>query len=130
MADISTEQIKELREKTQAGMMDCKKALIETGGDMEKAVDFLRKKGLAAADKKMGREASQGIVTTYIHSNKKIGVLIELRTVTDFVARNEDFEALGKELCMQIAASAPLYIAPEDVPADVQIGRASCRERV
>ncbi len=119
MADISSELIKELRDKTQAGMMDCKKALIETGGDIDKAVELLRKKGLASADKKMGREASQGIVTSYIHTNKKIGVLIELRTVTDFVARNADFETLGRELCMQIAAANPLYIATEHVPGDV-----------
>ncbi len=119
MADITSEMIKELREKTQAGMLDCKKALVETGGDMDKAVEFLRKKGLASADKKMGREVTQGIIATYIHSNKKIGVLMELLTVTDFVARNEAFEELGKELCMQIAAASPLYVKIEDVPADV-----------
>lgn len=119
MADISSDQIKELREKTQAGMLECKKALIESNGDMEKAVELLRKKGLAGADKKMSRETMQGIITSYIHSNKKIGVLVELRTVTDFVARNADFEALGKELAMQVAAATPLYVKPEDVPADV-----------
>lgn len=119
MADITSEMIKELREKTQAGMLDCKKALVETGGDMEKAVELLRKKGLASADKKMGREVTQGIVATYVHTNKKIGVLLELLTVTDFVARNEEFEALAKELCMQIAAVNPLYVRTEDVPADV-----------
>ena len=119
MAEITGEMIKELREKTQAGMLDCKKALVETGGDMDKAVEFLRKKGLASADKKMGREVTQGIIATYIHNNKKIGVLMELLTVTDFVARNEAFEALGKELCMQIAAANPLYVRTEDVPADV-----------
>ncbi|OHD69639.1 MAG: translation elongation factor Ts [Spirochaetes bacterium RBG_16_49_21] len=111
--------IKELREKTQAGMMDCKKALVETNGDMEKAVEILRKKGLASAAKKMGREVTQGIVASYIHSNKKIGVLVELLTVTDFVARNEGFEALAKELSMQIAAVNPLYIKVEDVPREV-----------
>jgi elongation factor Ts len=111
--------IKELREKTQAGMLDCKKALIETGGDMDKSVELLRKKGLAAADKKMGREATEGIIASYIHSNQKIGVLLELRTVTDFVARNEDFQILAKELCMQIAAACPLYINKEEVPADM-----------
>lgn len=120
MADITSEQIKELRDKTQAGMMDCKKALQETGGDMEKAVEYLRKKGLASADKKMGREVNEGIIASYIHSNNKIGVLIELKTVTDFVARNEDFHALARDLCMQIAAANPLYIKIEDVPADIQ----------
>lgn len=119
MAEITSEMIKELREKTQAGMLDCKKALVETGGDMDKAVEFLRKKGLASADKKMGREVTQGIIASYIHNNKKIGVLTELLTVTDFVARNEAFEELGKELCMQIAAANPLYVKKEDVPADV-----------
>lgn len=111
--------IKELRDKTQAGMLDCKKALVETGGDMDKAVELLRKKGLASADKKMGREVTQGIIASYIHSNKKIGVLLELRTVTDFVARNEEFETLARELCMQVAAASPLYISIEDVPKEV-----------
>ena len=116
MADVTSEMIKELRDKTQAGMLDCKKALIETGGDMDKAVELLRKKGLASADKKMGREASEGIVASYIHNNKKLGVLLELKTVTDFVARNQDFQDLAKELCMQIAASNPLYVNISDVP--------------
>jgi elongation factor Ts len=111
--------IKELREKTQAGMMDCKKALVETGGDMDKAVDYLRKKGLASADKKMSREASEGIIASYIHSNQKIGVLLELKTVTDFVARNDDFQTLAKELCMQVAAACPLYISSDEVPEDI-----------
>jgi elongation factor Ts len=119
VAEITSEMIKELREKTQAGMLDCKKALVETNGDMDKAVEMLRKKGLASADKKMGREVSQGIVATYIHNNKKIGVMIELLTVTDFVARNEAFEGLAKDVCMQIAAANPLYIKIEDVPKDV-----------
>ncbi len=119
MAEITSEMIKELRDKTQAGMLDCKKALADTGGDMEKAVELLRKKGLASADKKMGREASEGIVASYIHSNRKLGVLIELKTVTDFVARNQDFQDLAKELCMQIAASNPLYVGIEDVPESV-----------
>jgi elongation factor Ts len=119
VGDITSEMIKELREKTQAGMLDCKKALVETGGDMEKAVEILRKKGLASADKKMGREVSQGIIASYIHSNRKIGVLLELLTVTDFVARNEEFEKLAKELCMQIAAANPLYIRVEEVPGEV-----------
>ena len=119
MAEITGDMIKQLRDKTQAGMLDCKKALVETGGDMDKAVELLRKKGLASADKKMGREVTQGIIASYIHSNKKIGVLLELRTVTDFVARNEEFDALARELCMQVAASNPLYISIDDVPKEV-----------
>ncbi|HOK01404.1 MAG TPA: translation elongation factor Ts [Spirochaetota bacterium] len=119
MAEITSEMIKELRDKTQAGMMDCKKALTECGGDMEKAVEFLRKKGLASADKKAGTAVSEGIVASYIHSNNKIGVLLELKCATDFVARNEDFQNLAKEIAMQIAAANPLYVSPEDVPADV-----------
>ena len=119
MAEVTSLMIKELRDKTQAGMMDCKKALTETDGDMEKAVEFLRKKGLASADKKMDREVTEGIIASYIHSNNKIGVLIELKTMTDFVARNSDFQELAKELAMQVAAANPLSVSPEDVPADV-----------
>ncbi len=119
MADITSAMIKELREKTQAGMMDCKKALQENDGDMDKSVEYLRKKGLASADKKMGREASEGIVASYIHSSNKVGVLLELRTVTDFVARNDDFHQLAKELCMQVAAAMPEYVSAEDVPEEV-----------
>ena len=115
MAEVTSEMIKDLRIKTQAGMLDCKKALIETGGDLDKAVEHLRKKGLASADKKMGREVSEGIVTSYIHSNQKIGVLLELLTVTDFVARNEDFLTLARELCMQVAAANPLYVSVENI---------------
>jgi len=119
VAEVTSEMIKDIRDKTQAGMLDCKKALTETGGDIEKAVELLRKKGLASAEKKMGREVSEGIVASYIHSNLKIGTLLELRTVTDFVARNSDFRNLAKELCMQVAAAHPLYIKIEDVPAEV-----------
>lgn len=119
MAEITSEMIKELREKTQAGMLDCKKALIECGGDMEKAVDYLRKKGLAAANKREGRVAKEGVIASYIHNNSKLGVLLELNCETDFVARNQDFQDLAKDLCMQVAASNPLYVAPEDVPAEV-----------
>jgi len=111
--------IKELRDKTQAGMMDCKKALTESDGDMEKAVEWLRKKGLASADKKAGTEVTEGVVASYIHSNSKLGVLVELKCATDFVARNEDFQALAKEIAMQIAAANPLYAVPEEVPAEV-----------
>ncbi|HOF14003.1 MAG TPA: translation elongation factor Ts [Spirochaetota bacterium] len=119
MADITSDMIKELREKTQAGMLDCKKALIECGGDMEAAVDYLRKKGLAAANKREGRIAKEGIIASYIHNNSKIGVLLELNCETDFVARNQDFQNLAKDLCMQVAAANPLYVSPEDVAADV-----------
>ncbi|GAB4219705.1 MAG: translation elongation factor Ts [Spirochaetota bacterium] len=119
MAEITSEMIKELREKTQAGMLDCKKALIECGGDMEKAVDYLRKKGLAAANKREGRVAREGIIASYIHNNSKLGVLLELNCETDFVARNQDFQDLAKDLCMQVAAANPLYVSPEDVPAEV-----------
>jgi len=119
VAEITGDMIKELREKTQAGMLDCKKALVETNGDMDKAVEMLRKKGLASADKKMGREVTQGIVASYVHSNNKIGVLLELLTVTDFVARNEGFGELAKDICMQIAAANPLYVRIEDVPKEV-----------
>jgi len=119
VAEVTSEMIKELREKTQAGMVDCKKALVETNGDMEKAVDFLRKKGLASADKKMGREVTEGIVASYIHSNSKIGVLVELKCATDFVARNEDFVILAKELAMQIAATNPQFVSTDQVPAEL-----------
>jgi elongation factor Ts len=117
VADVTSDMIKELREKTQAGMMDCKKALLECGGDQEKAADYLRKKGLASANKRASREAREGIVATYIHNNAKLGVLLELNCETDFVARNADFQELGKELSMQVAASNPLYVDIEDVPA-------------
>jgi len=119
VAEVTSAMIKELRDKTQAGMVDCKKALIETEGDMDKAVEFLRKKGLASADKKMGREVTEGVIASYIHNNNKLGVLVELKTMTDFVARNEDFQTLAKEIAMQIAAANPLYIKSEEIPADI-----------
>ena len=119
MAEVTSEMIKELRDKTQAGMLDCKKALIETNGDMEKAVDTLRKKGLASAAKKMGTETTEGIIASYIHSNGKIGVIVELKSVTDFVAKNEEFVALAKEIAMQVAATAPMFVSPEQVPEEL-----------
>ena len=119
MAEVTSAMIKELRDKTQAGMVDCKKALVESGGDMEKAVESLRKKGLASADKKMGTEVTEGIISSYIHNNNKLGVILELKCMTDFVARNDDFVALAKELAMQVAAANPLYIKPEDVPSEI-----------
>jgi elongation factor Ts len=118
VAEVTSEMIKELREKTQAGVLDCKKALVECDGDIEKAADFLRKKGLAKATKKMGRTASEGIISSYIHSNSKIGVLLELNCETDFVAKNADFQELSKELCMQIAATNPLYIDVDNIPSE------------
>ncbi|HQO40051.1 MAG TPA: translation elongation factor Ts [Spirochaetota bacterium] len=119
MAEVTSAMIKELRDKTQAGMVDCKKALVDTDGDMEKAVENLRKKGLASADKKMGAEVTEGIISSYIHNNSKLGVILELKCMTDFVARNDDFVVLAKELAMQVAAANPLYIKPEDVPSEI-----------
>ncbi len=113
---IPLEDIKELREKTGAGMMDCKKALAETNGNMEKAIDHLRKKGLARAAKKAGRTAAQGLVDSYIHIGGKLGVLVEVNCETDFVAKNIEFQAFVKDVAMQIAASNPQYIVREEVP--------------
>ncbi|MFA4967338.1 MAG: translation elongation factor Ts [Candidatus Margulisiibacteriota bacterium] len=119
MADITTEVIVQLREKTGCGMMDCKKALVESGGDMDKAVDSLRKKGLAAMAKRAERTAAQGVVESYIHTGGKIGVMIEINCETDFVARNSDFLKFAKDLAMQIAAQNPQYIYVDDVPQGV-----------
>jgi elongation factor Ts len=119
LAEVSSEQIKELRERTGAGLLDCKKALIENNGDLEKSTNFLREKGLAKASKKAERATKEGRIVSYLHSNGKIGVLLELNCETDFVAKNEEFEVLGKEICMQVAASSPLYITPEEVPAEI-----------
>jgi elongation factor Ts len=116
---ISAQMVKELRERTGAGMMDCKAALAETGGDMEKAVDVLRKKGLAAAAKKAGRVAAEGLVASYIHAGGKIGVLVEVNSETDFVARTERFQELVKDVAMHIAASDPRFVRREEVPAEV-----------
>jgi elongation factor Ts len=112
------DKVKELREKTNAGMMECKKALQEAAGDLGKAVDILRKKGVGLASKRSSRAAKEGLITSYIHMNNKIGVLLELNCETDFVARNEEFKKFAKDLTMQIAASNPLFIATGDVPAD------------
>lgn len=119
MAAISAHMVKELREKTGVGMMDCKKALAECDGDMEKAVEFLRKKGLATAQKRAGRATSEGIVQSYIHMGGKIGVLVEVNCESDFVAKNEDFQGFARNIAMHIAATNPVGIAPEDVPAAV-----------
>jgi elongation factor Ts len=119
MAEISAKTVKELREKTGAGMMDCKQALAETAGDMEKAVDFLRQKGLAAAQKKSSRVTKEGAIDSYIHAGGKIGVLVEVGVETDFVARSDPFKEFTHDLAMQVAASNPLWVRREEVPGEV-----------
>lgn len=111
--------VKELRDKTNAGMMDCKKALTETGGDMEKAVDLLRQKGLAVAAKRSGREAREGVVEAYIHAGGKLGVLVEVLCETDFVAKTDAFKAFARDIAMHIAAVNPVAVSREEVPADL-----------
>ena len=118
MAAVSAEMVKDLREKTGAGMMECKKALVESSGDFEKAVDVLRQKGLASAAKKAGRSASEGAVGCYIHMDK-IGVMVEVNCETDFVARTDDFRELVKDIAMHIAAASPTYVVREEIPANV-----------
>ncbi|MBI5844886.1 MAG: translation elongation factor Ts [Deltaproteobacteria bacterium] len=121
MANISAADVKKLREATGAGMMDCKEALSQSEGDYEKAVDFLRKKGLATAAKRAGRATSQGVVYSYIHMGGKIGVLVEVNCETDFVARNDEFLAFAKDVAMHIAAAAPLAVSAEEVsPAIIE----------
>ena len=119
MSAISAASVKALRDKTGAGMMDCKKALGECDGDEEKAVAWLREKGLAKAQKRAGRATSEGVVGHYIHSTGKLGVLVEIKCETDFVARSERFQEFAKNVAMQIAAANPVCVAPEDVPADM-----------
>jgi len=116
---ITAEMVKELRTITGAGMMDCKKALLETGGDKEKAINFLREKGLAKAAKRAGKIAAQGIVDSYIHLGGKVGVMVEVNCETDFVARNEEFKAFARDICLQVAATNPAYLSREDVPEEV-----------
>ncbi len=116
---VTAEMVKILREKTGAGMMDCKKALVATGGDIEKAIDELRTKGLASAAKKSGRVASEGVVTSYIHAGGRIGVLVEVNCETDFVGKTAEFKQLAYDIAMQIAASNPDYVSREDVPEQV-----------
>jgi elongation factor Ts len=118
MAEVTSAMVKDLREKTGAGMMDCKKALVESSGDVEKAITWLREKGLATAGKKAGRSATEGAVGSYIHLGGKIGVLVEVNCETDFTARNEKFQALVKDIAMQIAWSNPKWLRREDVPAE------------
>ncbi len=116
---VSLELVKELRAKTNAGMMDCKRALEETNGDMEKAIDILRQKGLATAMKRAGKEAKEGIVQSYIHAGGRIGVLVEINCETDFAAKSETFREFAKNIAMQIAATSPLGIEKEDIPQEV-----------
>jgi len=118
MAEVTTQMIKDLRERTQAGMSDCKKALTECDADMEKAVDYLRKKGIAQAAKKATRIASEGIIANYMHGSR-IGVIVEVNCETDFVSRNPDFQVFAREVCMQVAAMSPQYLSPEEIPAQV-----------
>jgi elongation factor Ts len=119
MSQISAKLVADLRAQTGAGLMDCKKALVEAAGDAEQAISILRKKGVATAAKKAGRDASEGVVESYIHLGGKVGVLVELKCETDFVAKNEDFKSLAKDIAMHVAASSPLYVSREDVPEDV-----------
>jgi elongation factor Ts len=117
--EITASMVKELRERTGAGMMDCKRALVETDGDFDKAVTLLREKGLAAASKRAGRETAEGVVESYIHMGGRIGVLIEVNCETDFVAKTDQFRTLARDLAMQVAASRPLYVSRDEVPEDV-----------
>jgi elongation factor Ts len=119
MATISAELVKELREKTGAGIMDCKRALAESDADMDKAVEFLRKKGLATAAKRAGRALTEGIVQSYIHMGGKLGVMVEVNCETDFVAKNDEFQEFARNIAMHIAATNPLGVTPEDIPEEV-----------
>lgn len=116
---ITAKDVSALRSRTGAGMMDCKRALQETGGDIEKAVEFLRKKGIAQAEKRSGRRASEGVIGSYVHFNGKVAVLVELNCETDFVAHTEDFQQLAKDLAMHIASAKPIAVTPEDLPPKV-----------
>jgi len=129
---VSASLVKELRTKTGIGFMDCKEALKASDGDIDKAIEILRKKGLASASKKQSRSAQEGLIVSYIHTNAKLGVLLELNCETDFVARTEDFQNLAKDLCMHIAAANPLALSRDEIPADVvekerEIGRAQTK---
>ena len=118
MTQITAQSVRMLRQKTGLGMMDCKKALQETGGDSEKAIEYLRKQGLSAVEKRAGRDASEGLVQAYIHQGSRLGVLLEVNCETDFVARTDDFQAFAKDVAMHIAASQPLAVDREGIPAD------------
>ncbi len=131
--EITTEMVKQLREATRAGVLDCRKALEYAGGDYQKAVDYLREKGLATAAKRADRTASDGVIELYSHGNGRVGVMLELNSETDFVGRSEPFRKLAHELALQIAAAAPRYVKEEDIPAEVleherQIATAKVRE--
>jgi elongation factor Ts len=117
---VSADDVKRLRERTRAGMMDCKRALEEAGGDFDKAVDILRVKGQAQAAKRGERAASEGVIESYVHANSKIGVLVEVNSETDFVARNDDFREFARDVALHIAATAPLYVSEEDVPEEAK----------
>jgi len=117
--EITSKMVKELRDRTSVGMMDCKKALMDSAGDMEKAVDLLRQKGLAKAMKRAGREAADGLIHSYIHSGGKIGVLVEVNCETDFAAKSEDFGEFVRNIALQIAAANPLGVNPEDIPQEI-----------
>ena len=118
MTQITAQSVRTLRQKTGLGMMDCKKALQETGGDSEKAIEYLRKQGLSAVEKRAGRDASEGLVQAYIHQGSRLGVLLEVNCETDFVARTDDFQEFAKDVAMHIAASQPLAVDREGIPAD------------
>ena len=117
--NITSQMVKDLRDKTGAGMMDCKKALSENAGNMEKAIDFLRQKGLAVAAKRAGRATSEGVIETYIHAGGKLGVMVELNCETDFVAKTDDFREFARDVAMHVAAANPVSLSREDVPADL-----------
>jgi elongation factor Ts len=131
MSDVSPTLVKQLREKTNAGMMDCKKALVEAGGDLEKAEDILRKKGIASASKKASRSVKEGVVASYIHLQGKVGVLVEVNCETDFVAKNDIFREFVKDLTLHIAAAHPVYVVRDEVPeAVIEREREIYREQV
>jgi elongation factor Ts len=131
MSEVNPALVKQLREKTNAGMMDCKKALVEAGGDLEKAEDILRKKGIASASKKATRAVKEGIIASYIHLQGKVGVLVEVNCETDFVAKNETFREFVKDLTLHIAAAHPLYVFRDEVPkATIEREREIYREQV
>lgn len=118
--EINAELVKKLREKTGVGLMDCKEALKKSNGDMEKAIEYLREKGLAKLQKRTGRTASEGVIASYIHTGGKIGVLVEVNCETDFAANSKDFQEFAKDIAMQITAANPLYVKREDIPEDVK----------
>ena len=118
--EITAGHVKKLREKTGVGLMDCKEALKHSSGDMEKAIEYLREKGLAKLQKRSGRVASEGVITSYIHAGSKVGVMVEVNSETDFVAKTDDFQDFAKDVAMQITAANPLYINREDVPEEVK----------